>query len=431
VRKTRSLQTHARTVVAEVRYLPGLELRTDSGTGEVRQVINAQAGLNSVRVLHWETDPPSGVINDQYRYNLVDHLNSCTLELADDARIISRETYHPFGETACSAGPNDTDGDYKTIRYSGKERDATGLYYYGFRYYIPWLQRWLSPDPAGTIDGLNLYRMVRNNPIGLADVDGLAPNKKEEGVASARPPVPPRPPSLAPATVKPVVPPRPAPPRPAPPQMGQPSATMAVAPKRPPPIVLPTTDKSNAVLPSYAAGSMTVGSHQLMRAPSGSIIVMRGDNRPPGKIREVGGFFPRDNRGPEIKQEFKKTVVTKTINALAREHVSSPNAAFVSTGMGEESGGYGDTRAFLYRMEIPDLTERDINDQTLGLGAPFKFTPKGRLDTRLLMSGDTLDQARFVAMIPAMTHEVTFVTPIPNAYIVASREAGSNQWEPF
>ncbi|WP_256592645.1 RHS repeat-associated core domain-containing protein, partial [Pseudomonas sp. 43NM1] len=189
VRKTRSLQTNARTVVAEVRYLPGLELRTDSGTGEVRQVISAQAGLNSVRVLHWETDPPFGVNNDQYRYNLVDHLNSCSLELADDARIISQETYYPFGATAWSAGPNETDGDYKTVRYSGKERDATGLYYYGFRYYIEWLQRWLNPDPAGAVDGLNLYRMVRNNPVTLIDVDGRAPT-----VPSA-PPVPPQPPS--------------------------------------------------------------------------------------------------------------------------------------------------------------------------------------------------------------------------------------------
>jgi insecticidal toxin complex protein TccC len=173
VRKIRSLNTNARTVVAEVRYLPGVEIRTDSGTGKVLEVITAQAGLNSVRVLHWETDPPPGVTNDQYRYNLVDLLNSCTLELTDDARVISQETYYPFGATAWSASPNDTDGDYKTIRYSGKERDATGLYYYGFRYYIPWLQRWLNPDPAVDIDGLNLFSMVLNNPMTFIDSFGL------------------------------------------------------------------------------------------------------------------------------------------------------------------------------------------------------------------------------------------------------------------
>ncbi|WP_240051846.1 RHS repeat-associated core domain-containing protein [Pseudomonas arsenicoxydans] len=171
LRKIRSLQTNARTVTAEVRYLPGLELRTDSGTGEVLHVITAQAGLNTVRVLHWESAPPTG-INDQYRYTLVDRLNSCTVELTDDAQIISQEVFYPFGETAWYAGPDVIDVDYKTTRYSGKERDATRLYYYGFRYYVPWLFRWLNPDPAGDVDGLNLYWMTRNNPVSFIDDSG-------------------------------------------------------------------------------------------------------------------------------------------------------------------------------------------------------------------------------------------------------------------
>ncbi|MBT2375381.1 RHS repeat-associated core domain-containing protein [Pseudomonas fluorescens] len=64
---------------------------------------------------------------------------------------------------------------YKTVRYSGKERDASGLYYYGYRYYQPWAGRWLSADPAGTVDGMNLFRMVRNNPIAYHDDQGPAP----------------------------------------------------------------------------------------------------------------------------------------------------------------------------------------------------------------------------------------------------------------
>ncbi|MHC8325011.1 RHS repeat domain-containing protein [Pseudomonas sp. LB1P83] len=171
VRKIRSLQTNARAVTAEVRYLPGLELRTDSGTGEVLQVITAPAGLNGVRVLHWESAPPSGV-NDQYRYTLVDHLNSCTVELAGDAQIISQEVFYPYGETAWYAGPDVIAIDYKVIRYSGKERDATGLYYYGLRYYVPWMFRWLNPDPKGFIDGPNLYQMVGNSPMTYVDSDG-------------------------------------------------------------------------------------------------------------------------------------------------------------------------------------------------------------------------------------------------------------------
>ncbi|CRY69746.1 putative insecticidal toxin complex [Yersinia pekkanenii] len=46
---------------------------------------------------------------------------------------------------------------------------------------MPWLGRWLSSDPAGTIYGLNLYRMVRNNPISLMDEDGLKPHDRKQG----------------------------------------------------------------------------------------------------------------------------------------------------------------------------------------------------------------------------------------------------------
>ncbi|WP_459177608.1 RHS repeat domain-containing protein, partial [Ewingella americana] len=100
------------------------------------------------------------------------------LELDADGQLISQEAYFPFGGTAVSATRDQVEADYKTLRYSGKERDATGLYYYGYRYYQPWAGRWLSADPAGTIDGLNLYRMVRNNPVLLCDEKGLKPKFK-------------------------------------------------------------------------------------------------------------------------------------------------------------------------------------------------------------------------------------------------------------
>lgn len=172
VRKVRQAQTNARTLISQTRYLPNLEIRTHSGTGEVVQVIIVQAGRNSVRVLHWESEPPKGVANDQHRYSLDDHLGSCSLELDSTGQVISQERYHPFGTTAWFAGRAEVEASYKTVRYSGKERDATGLYYYGFRYYVGWWQRWLNPDPAGDSDGLNLYDFCANNPIGRIDPDG-------------------------------------------------------------------------------------------------------------------------------------------------------------------------------------------------------------------------------------------------------------------
>lgn len=174
VRKQSTAMQSKGSRVCEVRYLPGLEIRTDSRSGERLHVILAQAGNSSVRLLHWAEGKPEALPNDQLRYNLSNHLGSCTLEVDKDGHLLSREEYYPFGGTACWAGRSALEAKYKTVRYSGKERDASGLYYYGLRYYAPWLMRWINPDPGGDIDGLNLYAMVGNNPVSMVDSDGRA-----------------------------------------------------------------------------------------------------------------------------------------------------------------------------------------------------------------------------------------------------------------
>ncbi|MEB0208186.1 RHS repeat-associated core domain-containing protein [Pseudomonas sp. CCC3.1] len=180
LRKVRTWQAQANSHLAETRYLPGLEVRTNSATQENLQVVTLQAGRCRVQWLHWDI-PPSGLENDQLRYTFDDHLGSSTLELDDQAQLISQETYYPFGGTACWVGRNEVEASYKTLRYSGKERDATGLYYYGYRYYAPWLYRWLNPDPGGDIDGLNLYGFVGNDPMGHVDAGGRTRVRKNSG----------------------------------------------------------------------------------------------------------------------------------------------------------------------------------------------------------------------------------------------------------
>ncbi|WP_425929787.1 RHS repeat domain-containing protein [Pseudomonas sp. NyZ201] len=171
VRKLGSAQAAKRTHSREVRYLPGLE-RHDNGS-ERLEVITVQAGTCGVRILHWLQGRPAGVAQDQVRHALGDHLGSVCLELDGEAALLGREVFHPFGSTAWWAGRNEVEAGYKTVRYSGKERDASGLYYYGARYYRADWQRWLNPDPAGEMDGLNLFRMVGNAPINRRDFDGL------------------------------------------------------------------------------------------------------------------------------------------------------------------------------------------------------------------------------------------------------------------
>ena len=57
---------------------------------------------------------------------------------------------------------------------SSKRYDPeTGFILYGLRYYSPLLGRWITPDPAGFMDGPNLYAYVRNNPLIYTDLYGL------------------------------------------------------------------------------------------------------------------------------------------------------------------------------------------------------------------------------------------------------------------
>lgn len=167
---------------AQVLYLPGIEIRDNTATGEALEVITVSAGHANVRVLHWTDNKPDDIPDNQVRYQVGDLLDSVTLELDDAGQVISREGYYAFGGTAWQAARSEIEASYKVVRYSGQERDATGLVYYGLRYYAPWLNRWINPDPAGNIDGLNFYRMVRNNPITLKDIGGLGPLEDEKYV---------------------------------------------------------------------------------------------------------------------------------------------------------------------------------------------------------------------------------------------------------
>ena len=107
------------------------------------------------------------------RYQLGNHLGSVVLELDEHSRVISYEEYSPYGSTTYQAVRAQTDTP-KRYRFAGMERDEeTGLAYHTARYYMPWLGRWLSCDPAGVRAGTNLYVYVADCPTRLVDPAGL------------------------------------------------------------------------------------------------------------------------------------------------------------------------------------------------------------------------------------------------------------------
>jgi len=99
---------------------------------------------------------------------------------------VSEHRYSAFGEESPANHPN-------PWRYASKRSDETGFIYYGRRYYSPELGRWLSSDPAGYTDGVNLYSFVRNNPLNLTDRFGLIaviPGEEEGLIQSSSPSTP-------------------------------------------------------------------------------------------------------------------------------------------------------------------------------------------------------------------------------------------------
>jgi RHS repeat-associated protein len=93
--------------------------------------------------------------------------------------------YDAYGNTVTASGSL---AGANVYRFSSKELVTSGnLYYYGYRFYDPNLQRWLNRDPLGEPgfevlrgddtdvlgDGPNRYAFVQNSPVNYHDDDGL------------------------------------------------------------------------------------------------------------------------------------------------------------------------------------------------------------------------------------------------------------------
>jgi RHS repeat-associated protein len=89
-----------------------------------------------------------------------------------DGSVSETDRYYPFGEVSSHSGT--TDFPYK---FTGKPLDPeSGLYYYGARYYDPFIGRFISADSIVQAPGdpqtLNRYSYCRNNPFIYTDPTG-------------------------------------------------------------------------------------------------------------------------------------------------------------------------------------------------------------------------------------------------------------------
>ncbi|MGI5241939.1 SpvB/TcaC N-terminal domain-containing protein [Dactylosporangium sp. CA-139066] len=188
--RVRKVWEKAPGLIEERIYLDGFELfRRHSGAIDPaapafeRETVHVTLAGHRVALVETRTADAAGTDRAPrrlVRYQYVNHLESSALELDEQARIVSYEEYSPYGDTTYQAVRSRTE-TAKRYRYTGRERDEeSGLSYHGARYYAPWLGRWTSADPAGLVDGLNLYCYARCRPSVLLDPTGTLSGSEQE-----------------------------------------------------------------------------------------------------------------------------------------------------------------------------------------------------------------------------------------------------------
>ena len=181
-RRVRKVWEKAPGLVEERIYLGGFEIfrkhagpiGASSATLE-RETLHVMDDMQLIALVETRTLDTAGddrAPRQLIRFQLADHLGSVSLELDEEAQIISYEEYAPYGSTTYQAVRSQTE-TAKRYRFTAMEREEeTGFGHHGARYYASWLARWTACDPEGLIDGVNLYAYARLNPVRRIDLAG-------------------------------------------------------------------------------------------------------------------------------------------------------------------------------------------------------------------------------------------------------------------
>ncbi|WP_433734609.1 toxin TcdB middle/N-terminal domain-containing protein [Nocardia sp. CA-129566] len=181
-------ETRTGAVKNERIYLGGFEIYREYTAGDMireRATLHVMDDKHRIALVETETTA-------QIRYQLGNHLETSSVELDQHGALITYEDYHPYGTTAFQTGRNAAEVSLKRYRHTGKERDdESGLSYHGARYYASWLARWASCDPAGPVDGTNIYMYCKANPVGGMDPTGTQTEPDLDAGAPEPTPIPP------------------------------------------------------------------------------------------------------------------------------------------------------------------------------------------------------------------------------------------------
>jgi RHS repeat-associated protein len=143
-------------------YVGGLEAVTTSGSTTSVQTYYSAGGTRIAMA-----------VNGTFSYLAVDALGGIAAALNTNGAVTASRLFAPYGSVRYSSGSMPTD-----YSFTGQRSDAaTGLSYYGARYYDPAAGQFTSPDtvtPGGGYDpwGLSRYAYTRGNPTSRTDPSG-------------------------------------------------------------------------------------------------------------------------------------------------------------------------------------------------------------------------------------------------------------------
>jgi RHS repeat-associated protein len=141
------------------------------------------AGNSSLgRVVYAEGDPgnpAAGALAGQHVFlELADPLGSTSMVIDQaTSELVERTTYSSYGRVESDYWPSRWQEFREPYKFTGKEDDVSlGITYFGARYYSPYLETWMSPDPLaihGVSGDLNPYAYVHGRVTAVTDPTGL------------------------------------------------------------------------------------------------------------------------------------------------------------------------------------------------------------------------------------------------------------------
>jgi RHS repeat-associated protein len=123
-------------------------------------------------------DSMGNVVLGSRLYALQNSTYSVHALVNDAGTVVERYSYTPYGEATVLTPvgiPIPTSAVGNVYTFTGRELDAeSGLYHFRARTYAPKLGRFIQRDPAGYVDGMDLYEYLRSSPTSKIDPFGLS-----------------------------------------------------------------------------------------------------------------------------------------------------------------------------------------------------------------------------------------------------------------